>query len=118
MDFKHKEVTPSPLRPRVTKWTLHQDYIAKYLAENYFTETIDLAIKVRNFIRDKFGYTIDYKARCPMFGKKHKAKKAQMRAVLDVFAVYILVILFVSIVSLTWITLTIIECLCFRSKPA
>ena len=65
-----------PLRPRVAGLWLYAEYATNYLTDHYFNDIVQSAFKVRNAVKSKFGIEIDFKAKCPLFGKKNKAKKA------------------------------------------
>jgi hypothetical protein len=104
------------LRARVQEGlSLYKEYIAKYLANNYFDEILPQVLQARKILREITGYDFDFKAINKEFGKKKTAKKSQMRTIIEVFTVPVIVL--VMLLSFVIASL-ILGCLwCCRRKP-
>jgi hypothetical protein len=76
LDLKYQDVPAMQLRQRVDGIWIYGEYATSYLTEKYFNEIVQSAYKVRSFLKNTVGLDIDFKAHCPLFGKKNKAKKA------------------------------------------
>jgi hypothetical protein len=105
-----------PVRTRVDGVWMYYEYFTNYMVQHYFKDLISFTYKARANIKDWSGYEIDFKSTCPLFGKKHKAKKAQVRTVMRFLLPSLAIGVIVSLAALVWLLLAIVRCLTRKQK--
>lgn len=106
------------LRSRVQAgFGLYYEYVASYLAENYFDEIIPQVLTGRKILRE-YGYDYDFKGINKDFGKKNVGRKGQIRTVMDLLWIPVFVFVWLGAFNIVFVYFAISYCCCSKKNKA
>ena len=94
---------------------LYYEYVASYLAENYFDEIIPQVLTARKILRE-YGFDYDFKELNKDFGKKNVGRKGQMRTVMDVLWLPVFLFVWFGSFSFVFVYFAVQYCCCAKKN--